>query len=597
MINTLSPYYYDPDLRRRIESLLLPDIQSPGQYIGGEPGSVTKRTDSLHGRFCFAFPDLYTIGMSNYAMQLLYAIINRRDDWSCERVFCPQPDMEAILRRNNLPLYSLETFTSLDRFDVLGFTLQYELCHTNVLTMLDLGRVPIRGDERTMSHPLVIAGGPAVFNPEPMTRFIDLFVIGDGEEALPQICDAWLELRKSGAERNEALLALARRFPFAYVPRFYHAEMTAAGRLGRPRPTESGVPEMIGRAVVADIDAYPTPTNPVLPLIESVQDRISVEIMRGCPGGCRFCQSAPIKRPIRTRSMESIVAAARDACLATGVRDVSLLSLSSSDYPEFDALMMRLRETLTPLGISIAVPSLRVNHQLSGVTQALTTERSSGLTIAPEAALDEMRRRINKQVTNDDLLAGCRSAFENGFTRVKMYFMCGLPGETEADIDGIIALSQDVAFLGKSMIQRFPAIVASVSNFIPKPQTSFQREGMQRREYFAETHRRLRESKHVRAVQVKYHGLETSLIEAMIARGDRRIGEVIECAWRKGARLDAWREHFRPDLWHAAVETSGIDLDMLIHTPYDAADELPWGQITTKPVPCTTAPKDRVLPP
>ena len=577
-------YYFSPELRAKIESLLLPDIQTPGQYIGGEPGSVVKRADAVRGRMCFAFPDLYTIGMSNYALQLLYAIINRRDDWACERVFCPQPDMEAILRRNHLPLYSLETFTPLDQFDVLGFTLQYELCNTNVLTMLDLGRVPIRGDDRTMSHPLVMAGGPAVFNPEPMARFIDLFVIGDGEEALPQIGDAWLELKQSGANRNEALLTLARRFPFVYVPRFYHAEMTATGRMGRPRPTESGVPETICRTVIADIDAFPTPTNPVLPLIESVQDRISVEIMRGCPGGCRFCQSSPIKRPIRTRPIESIVAAARDACLATGVRDVSLLSLSSSDYPEFDALMARLRETLTPLGISIAVPSLRVNHQLSGVTQALTTERSSGLTIAPEAALDEMRRRINKQVTNEDLLEGCRSAFENGFSRVKMYFMCGLPGETTADIDGIISLSQDIAFLGKSIMKRLPAIVASVSNFIPKPQTPFQRDGMQRREYFAETHRRLRESKHVRAVQVKYHGLETSLAEAMIARGDRRMGEVIEIAWRNGARLDAWREHFRPDLWHAAIETVGINLDAVVHTPYGETDELPWEHITIKPI-------------
>ena len=358
--------------------------------------------------------------------------------------------------------------------------------------------------------------------------------------------------------------------------------MTTAGRLGRPRPTESGVSETIRRAVVADINAYPMPTNPVLPLIESVQDRISVEIMRGCPGGCRFCQSGPIKRPIRIRPVESIVTAARDACLATGVRDVSLLSLSSSDYPDFDALMARLRETLTPLGISITVPSLRVNHQLSGVTQALTTERSSGLTIAPEAALDAMRQRINKQVTNDDLLEGCRSAFENGFSRVKMYFMCGLPGETTADIDGIISLSQDIAFLGKSILKRFPAIVASVSNFIPKPQTPFQRDGMQRREYFSETHRRLREAKHVRAVQVKYHGLETSLAEAMIARGDRRMGEVIETAWRNGARLDAWREHFRPDLWHTACETAGVDLDAIVHSPYDTTEELPWEHISIK---------------
>jgi len=579
-----APYYFFPELRAKIESRLLPDIQTPGQYIGGEPGSIVKPAGSVAGRFCFAFPDLYTIGMSNYALQLLYDIVNRRSDWACERVFCPLPDMERMLRQNGLPLYSLETFTPLHRFDVLGFTLQYELCSTNVLTMLDLGNIPIRSDDRTMSHPLVIAGGPSVFNPEPMARFIDLFVIGDGETSLLAVCDAWLELKKMKISRNDALLELARRFPFVYVPRFYRAEIAPDGRSMRLRPTESGVPESIGRAVVADIDAFPTPVNPVLPLIESVQDRISVEIMRGCPGGCRFCQSSPIKRPIRTRSVDSIVTAAREACLATGVRDVSLLSLSSSDYPEFDTLVQKLRETLTPLGISIALPSLRVNHQLSSVMQSLTTERSSGITIAPEAARDEMRKRINKQVTNENLLEGCRSAFENSFSRVKMYFLCGLPEETDADIDGIVSLSQEIVFLGKRVAKRFPAVTASVSNFIPKPQTPFERDGMKTREYFAEVHKRLRFSKHAKAVQIKYHDLETSLAEAMISRGDRRIGEVIETAWHNGARLDAWREHFRHDLWRAAVKSTGIDVAQLVHVPYDAAAELPWEHITTKPI-------------
>ncbi|MDR1492271.1 MAG: TIGR03960 family B12-binding radical SAM protein [Planctomycetaceae bacterium] len=579
----MTDYFFDPALRAKIESLLLPDVQTPGQYIGGEPGSIVKRADAVQGRLCFAFPDLYTIGMSNYALQLLYAVMNRREDWACERVFCPAPDMEAILRRNNLPLYSLETFSPLDRFDVLGFTLQYELCYTNILTMLDLGRVPIHSEKRTMAHPLVIAGGPSVCNPEPLAKFIDLFVIGDGEESLPEICDAWLELKRTHCPRREATLELTRRFPYVYAPQFYRQEICNDRRAGTPYPLEKEAPETIQRAVVTDVDAYPTPTNPVLPFIESVQDRISIEIMRGCPGSCKFCQSSPIKRPIRIRSVDSIVGAAREACLATGVRDVSLLSLSSSDYPQFDELMLKLRETLTPLGVSIAVPSLRVNHQLSDVTRALTTERSSGITIAPEAALDEMRRRIFKRVTNDDLIAGCRSAFENGFSRVKMYFMCGLPEETDADIDGIAALSQEIAYLGKSVLKRFPSIVASVSNFVPKPQTPFQRNSMQTRKYFTEVHRRLRTAKHVGAVQIKYHGLETSIAEATICRGDRRMCDVIETAWRNGARLDAWREYFQPDVWHNALASHNIPVDAAVHTPYNDSSELPWGHITSKP--------------
>ncbi|MDR1959308.1 MAG: TIGR03960 family B12-binding radical SAM protein [Planctomycetaceae bacterium] len=578
---TISSYYYDPQLRRQIESLLLPEIQMPGQYIGGEQGCVVKRAEEVRGRLCFAFPDTYTIGMSHYGLQLLYAIMNRQENWACERAFTPERDMENLLLRNQLPLYSLETFTPLDRFDVLAFSLQYELCFTNVLTMLSLGRIPIHSEERTMSHPLVIAGGPSVMNPEPMSPFIDLFVIGDGEESLPAVCNAWLEYKNAGTDRKTALLEMARRFPYVYVPRFYHVEMTAAGRAMRPRPLESGVPEFVRPAVIPDLNRFEPPTFPVLPLIESVHDRISIEIMRGCPGQCRFCQSTVQKSPIRTRTIDSIVESAKTACEKTGVRDVSLLSLSASDYPGFDELVQKLREKLTSLGISIAVPSLRVNHQLSEVMQSLTPERSSGITIAPEAARDEMRKRILKQVTNANLLDGCRSAFENGFSRVKLYFMCGLPLETGEDIDGIVELSEKIAFLGKSVTKHFPVVTASVSNFIPKPQTPFQWLGMQSREYFAEVHQKLRTAKHLKCVQVKYHGLETSLLEGLLCRGDRRMGHVIEKAWRNGARLDAWREHFRFDLWQNAVAETGINENQTLHEPYSLSEELPWGHIQT----------------
>ena len=576
-----NPYYFDPELRRRIESLLLPDIQMPGQYIGGEQGTVVKRAELVRGRLCFAFPDLYTIGMSHYGLQLLYAIMNRREDWACERVFTPGVDMEQLLRDHDLPLYSLETFTPLNRFDVLSFTLQYELCCTNVLTMLDLGRIPIRSENRTMQHPLVIAGGPVVFNPEPMSPFIDLFIVGDGEESLPAVCDAWLEMKQANCSREEALLEIGRRFHYVYVPQFYHVDFDRNGRCGKPKPIHAGLPERITPAIVSDIDAFGSPEFPIIPLIESVQDRVAVEIMRGCPGACRFCQSTVQKAPIRIRSVESIVEAAKTACENTGVREVSLLSLSSSDYPHFDELMRQIHEKLTPLGISVSVPSLRVNHQLSSVMQSLTTERTSGITIAPEAARDEMRKRILKQVTHENLIEGCQSAFENGFSRVKMYFMCGLPRETEDDINGIIELSEEIAFLGKRVTKRFPAIVASVSNFIPKPQTPLQWLGMQSEEYFSDVHYRLRTAKHLRCVQVKYHGLKTSLLEGLLSRGDRRMGQVIETAWRNGARLDAWREHFQNDLWLNAVEQCGVNTGQVMFEPYAISDELPWSHIGT----------------
>ena len=574
--------------RNEIEKILLSEVTLPGQYIGGELGSVVKSKDSVRGRLCFAFPDVYTIGMSNYGLQLLYSIMNCRADWACERVFTPQPDMEKALRKRGLPLYSLETFSPLSEFDLLGFTLQYEMSFTNVLTMLDLGGVPLHRPERTMTDPLVIAGGPSAVNPEPMADFIDLFVIGDGEESLPAVCDFWLDMksRYSGAtyaDRRTALLETARKFSFVYMPEFYAVEYDTEGNQGvrarRPKPTESGVPAIVRPAMVDDLEAFEPPTLRIVPLVECVQDRVAVEIMRGCPGRCKFCVSTVQKRPLRYRSPESIVRLAHDACLASGSEEVSLLSLSTSDYPKFEELMESLREKLTPMNVSISVPSLRVNHQLSGVMRKLTTERTSGLTLAPEAALDEMRKRIGKPITNENLLAGCRSAFENGFNRVKMYFLCGLPEETEADIDGIVDLSLEIGRLGKSVRGRPPIITTNVSNFVPKPHTPWERFGMQTQGYFLNAHGRLIDRTRRTGISLKYHTLETSLLEALICRGDRRLGSVIERAWRLGARLDAWTDHFRGDCWEQAIAESGIDTNRIIHETIPDDVELPWEHI------------------
>jgi radical SAM family uncharacterized protein len=565
-------------LKEEIVRRVLPRVQGPAQYVGGELNAVVKDHRQLRGKLCLAFPDRYEIGMSHHGLQVLYAAVNRLDEWACERAFAPGRDMEARLREEHLPLFSLETFTPLDRFDVLGFTLQYDLCATNVLTMLDLGRIPLAASARTLEHPLVIAGGPCAFNPEPMATFIDVFVLGDGEEMLPRVCQAWVALRDATGDRAEALARLAAELPHVYVPRFYAAPTDAAGPR-MPRPLHPGLPARIEPAVVPDLDAVPLPTRPVVPYVECVQDRIAVEIMRGCPNRCRFCQSTALKRPVRYRKPETIVAAAMESYRNTGYNEVSLLSLSTSDYPEFAPLLRQLQETFRPLGVSISVPSLRVNEQLRAIGELLTTDRTSGLTMAPEAAREELRRQVGKNISNDDLLAGCRSAMAAGFQRVKLYFMCGLPGEQQADLDGIIDLAETISRLGKEVSGRYATVVANVSNFVPRPHTPYQWHGMQRREYFQQAHQYLRSRLRYRSIQLKCHDVDTSLLECVLARGDRRLGPVIEAVWRQGARFDAWNEEFNPGLWWSALAEAQVDLDALVHRDYPVDAPLPWDHL------------------
>jgi radical SAM family uncharacterized protein len=569
-------------LKQRIARDILPQVQSPGQYIGGEWNAVVKDHRAVRGTLCLAFPDAYSIGMSHNGLQVLYNVMSRRD-WACERVFMPLGDMEQQLRRHELPLFSLETCTPLARFDVLGFTLQYDLCATNVLAMLDLGGIPLAAVERTMEHPLVIAGGPCVVNPEPMARFIDLFVIGDGEEALPAVCDAWAELKRSGSlDRESMLLEMARRFPFVYVPRFYEPVEDESGRTIGVRPLREGVPEQIIPAVLDDLDASPLPHRPIVPHVECVHDRMAIEIMRGCPGKCRFCQSTTIKRPLRFRKVDTIIEAALAMYHATGYNEISLLSLSTSDYPQFDELMRRMQENFRPLGVGVSLPSLRINEQLKEVGELLGTERHSGLTLAPEVARDDMREQVGKPITNEDLYAGCRRAFENGFSRVKLYFMCGLPGEREEDLDGIIEMSEHIARLGKEITGRYATVVANVSNFVPKPQTPYQWNAMQRPEYFYKAHSRLRQMRRLKCVEIKCHDVETTLLEGILCRGDRRVGEAIELVYRRGGRFDAWREHFDMQRWLQAFADLGIDTEKILHLPSPAPSPLPWDHIAIR---------------
>ena len=579
-------------LKQELQRSVLPNVQMPAQYLGGEWNMVRKDHCTVRGKLCLAFPDTYTIGMSHHGLQVLYSLMNAKPEWACERAFVPWDDMESQLRQKQLPLFSLETFTPLSDFDVLGFSLQYEICSTNLLTMLDLAGIPLRSADRTMDHPLIVAGGPCAQNPEPLAPFIDVFVTGDGEPSLPSICDFWLAARQSqrpadgaastGDESRESHLAeLAATHPYCYVPRFYEPEYRD-GRFVALQRTRSDVPETIEPSVISDLDSIPLPTSPIVPYVECVHDRIAIEIMRGCPWQCRFCQSTVIKRPLRIRSVQTIVDGALESYRNTGFNEISILSLSSSDYPHFEELVLELKRVFRPLGVSVSVPSLRVNEQLRSIAELIGNERRSGLTLAPEVARDDMREQIRKKIKNEDLYEGCRTAFRNHFQRIKLYFMCGLPGERQVDLDGIIEMAETIARIGKEELGRYPAVTASVSNFVPKAHTPYQWNAMQRREYFQWAHKYLWSRRTLRSVNVKCHDIETSLLEGILSRGDRRTSDAIELAWKRGARLDSWTEHMDSQRWWQALADVGIDVDEALHKPYEVGDRLPWDHLNVK---------------
>ena len=580
-------------LKEQLTNQVLLRVQQPVQYVGDELNIIRKDHRELEGKLCLAFPDTYALGMSHHGLQVLYALMNREPKWCCERVFTPWSDMEEQLRSNNVPLYSLETFTPLCDFDVVGFSLQYEVCATNLLTMLDLGRVPLRGKMRTMADPLILAGGPCAQNPEPLAHFVDVFVTGDGEPSLPLVCKLWRKLKgecerdglaegEEGVRQREEMLArLATELSFCYVPRFYEPEYFE-GRVIALNRTRADLPETIEPSVIRDLDGIPLPVKPVVPYVECVHDRIAIEIMRGCPWQCRFCQSTVIKRPLRIRSVDTIVEGALESYRNTGFNEISVLSLSSSDYPHFEELVLRLKEVFNPLGVNISVPSLRVNEQLRSIAELIGNKRRSSLTLAPEVARDDMREQIRKKIKNEDLYEGCRQAFRRNFESVKLYFMCGLPGERPVDLDGIIEMAETIAKIGKEERGRYAKVTASVSNFVPKAHTPYQWNGMQSRDYFHWAHKYLRSKCSLRSVSVKCHDVETSLLEGALSRGDRRVGDAIELAWQRGARLDSWNEHLDAKRWWQALTDVGIDIQQLIHEPYQLSDRLPWDHVNVK---------------
>jgi radical SAM family uncharacterized protein len=564
------------------------DVQTPGQYIGGEKNIVVKDHRQVRGKLCLLFPDTYSLGMSHHGLQVLYSIMNADPQWACERAFTPWSDFDGKLRENELPLYSLETYTPLVEFDLVGFSLQYEVCYTNILTMLSLGGIPLMSVDRTPDHPLVIAGGPGAQNPEVLAPFVDLFVIGDGEESLPWLMERWMSLKERhagqpGVHRDDLIAELIGATDWAYAPRFYEPEYHADGTIAAMNRTRSDVPrEIVACTITQDFDSIPLPTRPIVPFVEAAHDRISIEIMRGCPWQCRFCQSTVIKRPLRVRSVETIVQAALESYRNTGLEEISLLSLSTSDYPYFEDLVKRMHEVFGPLGVNISLPSLRINHQLRSVPLLLAGARKAGLTLAPEVARDDMRDQIRKKIKNEDLYEGCRQAFANGWQRVKLYFLCGLPGERVVDLDGIIDMAETIAQISKQVTGRYKDVTVSVSNFVPKPHTPYQWSGMQTREHLEKVGHYLRTSCRFESVRIKQHDIELSLLEGVLTRGDRRVAPVVLEAWKRGCRLDGWRQHFKPEIWWQTFSQFGIDPAWYSHRARPTTEVLPWDHINVK---------------
>ncbi|NQT52089.1 TIGR03960 family B12-binding radical SAM protein [bacterium] len=553
---------------------ILDRVQQPGQYIGGEWNAVVKDHAAVDLTAVLAFPDTYPIGMSHAGAAILYHVLNQRPDVAAERVYMPLPDMQAELRAHGIPLLSLETHRPVREFDVVGFSLQYEMCTTNILAMLDLAGIPLRAADRGDDVPLIVAGGPGAVAPEPVAPFFDLIIPGDGEEVILALADAARDTR--GLPRAERLRALAQASPHFYVPSLYEERRDASGRLLGLDPTDGGVPRRITRAFVADLDAAAYPTRPIVPFIETVHDRITLEVMRGCTQGCRFCQAGMIRRPVRPRSVEKMHDIACQSYQATGHNEISLASLSTSDYPDLERLIRTLGETFDARHVSLALSSLRVSDQLEKLPAAFKNIRKSGLTIAPEAASESLRRRINKNISNDDLLRGVRQAYEQGWRAVKLYFMIGLPGETDDDVDAIVALAHEVSAQRGG---RGGNVNVAVSSFVPKPHTPFQWEPMDTPEVLLDKQRRIRSLNNRRNVRFRFHNVPRSHIEGVVSRGDRRVADAIEHAWRLGAQLDAWDEHFQYDVWLQALDATDVQPAHYAHRRREEDEWLPWDHI------------------